>query len=478
MSKLLQIVEKTIATYGMLKPKDSVVIGVSGGPDSVALLHVLFLIAPRLSLKLGVAHLNHCLRHDDSDKDAQFVETLSKGYNLTCYTHKVDVRKYGIENKLSLEEAGRRVRYTFLNRVANTYQYNKIAVGHHSDDNAELILMNLFRGSGTQGLSGIPPVRDQKIIRPLIGLSRSEIIDFLSQIKLEYVSDASNTNTHHLRNRVRHDLIPLLKTAYNPKISDILNRLSSILRSEEEWIGDIVHHFYEKTVLDVKEKRIQLSVSMLNRYHSALQRRIIRMTIEKIKGDLRRIQFVNVDSVIGLLRKRSAYGKVDLPGGIRIQRDGNVLYVSKETRMLRDVSEKHSRSNTLFSFEYQIKKFESVFIRELGAHIVFTEMPMEKVPDYRLTGQHTSFFDKDTLSFPMVIRNFRPGDAFKPLGAGGTQKLKKFFIDKKIPRDERIRCPILLSRGKIIWVVGHRIDESVKLMPSTRNVLKVELLLA
>lgn len=477
MSKLLQIVEKTISTYGMLKPKDSVVIGVSGGPDSVALLHVLFLIAPRLSLKLGVAHLNHRLRQNDSDRDAQFVEALAKKYDLPCYSHKKDVRRYQIESRLSLEEAARRVRYTFLDRVANANQYNKIAVGHHSDDNAELILMNLFRGSGTQGLSGIPPVRDQKIIRPLIMLSRSEIIDFLSQNKLEYVSDASNTNTHHLRNRVRHDLIPLLKTAYNPKISDILNRLSSILRSEEEWIGDIVHHFYGKTVLDVKEKCIQLSVSMLNRYHPALQRRVIRMTIEKIKGDLRRIQFVNVNSVIGLLGKRSAYGKVDLPNGIRIQREGNIIYVSKEKRLLRDVSEKYSRSNT-FSFEYRTNKFESVFIKELGVHIEFTEMAMEKVPDYRNTGQHTSFFDKDTLSFPMVIRNFRPGDTFKPLGAGGTQKLKKFFIDKKIPRDERIRCPILLSRGKIIWVVGHRIDESVKLMPSTRNVLKVELLLA
>lgn len=477
MNKLLQTVEKTIATYGMLKPKDSVVIGVSGGPDSVALLHVLFLIAPRFSLKLGVAHLNHCLRQNDSDKDAQFVEVLAKKYDLPYYTHKKDVRKYQIENKLSLEEAARRVRYSFLNNIANTMQYNKIAVGHHSDDNAELILMNLFRGSGTQGLSGIPPVRDNKIIRPLIKLNRSEIIDFLSQNKLEYVSDASNTDTKYFRNRVRHDLIPLLKTAYNPKISETLNRLSAIMRSEEEWIDDVVHSFYEKTVLDLKEDCIILSVSILNRYHPALQRRIIRMAIENIKGDLRRIRFVNINSVIGLLEKSSIYGKVDLPDRNRIQRDRDSLYVFKEKRMIRDVDEQTIHSET-FTFEYQIEKLEPVFIRETGATIKFTEIPMEKVPDFRYTGQHTSFFDKDTLSFPMIIRNFRPGDAFKPLGVGGTQKVKKFFIDKKVPRSERIKCPLLLSRGKIIWVVGHRIDESVKIMPSTRNVLKVELLLA
>jgi tRNA(Ile)-lysidine synthase len=477
LSKLLQTVEKTIATYGMLKARDSVVIGVSGGPDSVALLHVLFLIAPCFSLKLGVAHLNHCLRRNDSDKDAQFVEVLAKKYDLPCYTYKKDVRKYQIENKLSLEEAARRVRYTFLNNVANTMHYNKIAVGHHSDDNAELILMNLFRGSGTQGLSGIPPVRDHKIIRPLIKSNRSEIIDFLCQNNLDYVSDASNRDTKYFRNRVRHDLIPLLKTAYNPKISETLNRLSSIIRSEEEWINDVVHPVYEKTLLDVQENYIILSVSMLNRYHPALQRRIIRITIENVKGDLKRIQFVNINSVIGLLEKGSAYGKVDLPDRIRIQRDRDALYVFKEKRMLRDVSEKYSHSDT-FSFEYQIEKLESAFIREIGANIKFTEMRMEKVFDYRYAGQHTSFFDKDTLSFPMVIRNFRSGDAFKPLGVGGTQKLKKFFIDKKVPRSERIKCPILLSRGKIIWVVGHRIDESAKVTPSTRNVLKVELLLA
>jgi tRNA(Ile)-lysidine synthase len=477
LSTLLQTVEKTIATYKMLRPKDSVVIGVSGGPDSVALLHVLFLVAPRFSLKLCVAHLNHCLRQNDSDKDAQFVEILAKKYDLPCYTHKKDVRKYHIENKLSLEEAARRVRYTFLNEVANTKKYNKIAVGHHRDDNAELILMNLFRGSGTQGLSGISPVRDHKIIRPLIKLNRSEIIDFLSQNNLEYVFDASNADTKYLRNKVRHDLIPLLKTEYNPKISETLNRLSSIIRSEEEWIDDVVHAFYEKTVLDIQENCIILSVLMLNRYHPALQRRIIRTTIEKIKGDLRRIRFVNINSIIGLLENRSAYGKLDLPDGIRIQRDRDALHVFKERRMSCGLSEKDSHSDT-FTFEYQIEKLESVFIKEIGATIKFTELGMEKVFDYRYTGQHTSFFDKNTLSFPMVIRNFRPGDAFKPLGVGGTQKLKKFFIDKKVPRTKRIKCPILLSRGKIIWVVGHRIDESVKVMPSTRNVLKVELLLA
>ena len=475
--RLFNTVEKTITVHGMLKPKDSVVVGVSGGPDSVALLHILLKFAPRFSLRLGIAHLNHCLRQYESDKDAKFVESLAKAFDLPCYVQKRDVRRYQIENKLSLEEAARAVRYNFLNTIAKTNQYDKIALGHHADDNTEVVLMNLLRGSGKLGLAGIPPKRGDRIIRPMIYLNRTDIIEFLNQNKLKWVVDQSNTDTRHLRNRVRHDLIPMLKTAYNPNISDTLNRLSSIVRSEEEWIEDMVHPFFERTVLYFREHHIALSVPLLNEYHKALQRRILRVALAKTKGNLRRIEFANIDSAINLLVKKSSSGTIDLPDSIKIQKDRDTIHIYKEQSRNRD----YRRTNDgrdIFSFEYQIENFEPVFIKEINAHIRFTEMRIEDMPDYRSAGQHTNFFDKDALNFPMVLRNFRPGDSFKPLGMNGTQKLKKFFIDKKVPRSERIKCPILLSGGKLIWVVGHRIDESVKVTPTTKNVLKVELLLA
>jgi tRNA(Ile)-lysidine synthase len=473
----LKTIEKTISVHGMLKPKDSVVIGVSGGPDSVALLHMLFKIAPRFSLRLGVAHLNHCLRQTESDKDAEFVESLASTFDLPCYVQKRDVRRYQRKSRLSLEEAARRVRYEFLYDIANTHQYNKIALGHHADDNAELVLMNLLRGTGTLGLSGIPPKRDHRIIRPMMALNRADIVDFLNQNRLKCVFDRSNADTRHLRNRVRHDLIPMLKTAFNPNISETLNRLSSIIRSEEEWIGDMVHPFFEKAALCVRENQITLSIPMLNRYHKALQRRVVRMALAKTKGDLRRIGFVNIDSVIDLLEKKSSLGKIDLPDGLRIRRDQDVIHIYRGP----GYSPADRRDNhrwDAFSFEYQIKQFEPIFIKEIKAYIRFAELGIENMPDYRCTGQHANFFDKDALNLPMVLRNFRPGDAFRPLGVSGTQKLKKFFIDKKVPQRERLKCPILLSRGKIVWVVGYRIDESVKVTPATKNVLKVELLLA
>jgi len=476
-NKLLRTVKQTITTYGMLKPRDSVLIGVSGGPDSVALFHLLFTFAPRFPLRLGVAHLNHCLRQNDSDKDAEFVASLADRFDIPCYIHKANVRKYQTENKLSLEEAARRVRHTFLNKVAEKNRFNKIALGHHFDDNAELVLMNLFRGSGPLGISGIPPVRDGKIIRPLLQSNRSEIIAFLDQNGLKYISDTSNRDTRFLRNRIRHDLIPLLKTFYNPKISQSLNRLASIIRSEEEWIEDVIHPLFEKAVFSIQDGQIVLSVSILNGIHVAAQRRIIRKAISKIKGDLRRIRLTHIDSAINLLEYGPDYGNIDLPDRIRIQRKGDVILFSREKSTLRNMDVKSDRAE-MFTFEYLIAKPESIFIKGISAHIKFTEMGMKDLPDLCRTGQNTGFFDRDVLSFPLVLRNFRHGDRFTPLGMTGTQKIKKFFIDKKVPRKERTRCPILLCRGKIIWVAGYRIDESVKVKPSTKNVLKIELSLA
>ena len=402
-NKLLRTVEQTVTTYGMLKPQDSVVVGVSGGPDSVALLYVLLTLAPRFALRLGVAHLNHCLRRNDADKDAEFVALLAKKLDLPCYIHKEDVYKYQLKKKLSLEEAARRVRYTFLNNVTEKNRFNKIALGHHCNDNAELVLMNFLRGSGPLGLAGIPPVRDGKIIRPLIKLKRSEIIDFLNKNEIKYVTDISNQDPRYLRNRIRLHLIPLLKTSYNPKIIETLNRMASIKRSEEEWIEDVIDPLFEKAVLNLKDDHVALSVPRLNETHLAAQRRIIRKAIARIKGHLRRISFTHIESAISLLESGPAYGTLDFPDRIRIRRNGDVLIFSREKDALRDLDVKSGKIETI-AFEYKIAKPESIFIKEINAHMKFSEMGIENLPGFGRTGQNTGFFDKDSLSFPLVLR--------------------------------------------------------------------------
>lgn len=475
--KLLQTVEKTIATYDMLGEGDAVLIGVSGGPDSVALFHIMNALAPRFSLRLGVAHLNHCLRMFESENDAKFVASLSETIQLPCHIHQEDVTKYQKEHKLSLEEAARRARYTFFSNVAKHHNYNKIALGHHRDDNAELVLMNLFRGSGPLGLSGIPPVRDNQIIRPLINSQKSDIIDFLKQNRFEYTADQSNTETRYLRNRIRHHLIPQLKTSYNPNIIETLNRLSVIINSEEDWINNEINKLFNKIILNHQDNHVTLSASKLKMTHLAQQRRIIRKAIHLAKGNLRRISFVHIESIIGLLTSRPSNGSLDLPDCIRVKKVDDSLVFSKEKSVLRNLNRDDSRPERI-SFKYIIEKPTHVFLKEINTNMVFSEMSYEQVPDFHLAGQHTAFVDKYKLRFPLTVRNYRPGDRFRPLGMKGTQKVKKYFIDKKVPLADRYRCPVLISQGNIIWLGGHRIDESAKLTPSTRKVMKIELFLA
>lgn len=475
--KLLQAVAKTIATYDMLKSEDAVLIGVSGGPDSVALLHILIALASKFSLRLGVAHLNHCLRQVESDDDAKFVASLSKTVELPCYIHKENVMKYQKENKLSLEDAARRVRYTFFNKVAKQNDYNKIALGHHCDDNAELVLMNLFRGSGALGLSGIPPIRNNQIIRPLIHSRRSDIITFLKENRFEYAADKSNMETRYLRNKIRHHLIPRLKTAYNPNIIETLNRLTVIINSEEEWIDNEISQLIKKIMVDRKQDHVTLSISKLKKTHLAQQRRIFRKAIHFVKGDLRRISFTHIDAIARLLTSRSTNGSLDLPHSIRVRKVEDSLVFTKEKGVLRNLNRNDQRPEKV-SFNYIIEKPTHLFIKEIDTNMVFSEMRYEHMPNFHLAGQHTAFVDKNRLRFPLTVRNYRSDDRFRPLGMDGTQKVKKYFINNKVPLADRYRCPVVASQGKIIWLGGHRIDESVKLTPSTRKVMKIELFLA
>ena len=476
-NKILRTVARTIEENAMVRPGDSILVAVSGGADSVALVHILDALAPILAVRLAIAHLNHGLRLQESERDAEFVASLAHNLKLRLFLDKVDVHRYRKHHKLSLEEAARNVRYNFLNQTAEKNDFNKIAVGHHLDDNAELVLMFLLRGSGPLGLSGMPPLRDAKIIRPLIDIRRSEILNYLAQKKLQYVSDSTNTNRSYLRNRIRHDLIPELASKYNPNIVETLNRLAGLTRSEEQWMETVVEPILSSILMKRDTEAIYLSLKSLADVPLAARRRVLRKAIKQVKGNLRRVTFDHIDAIIRLAAKTPAAGRIDLPDGIRAHCDHQSLILSKHKQPVRSSDRGVSHMDQI-SYEYTLNIPGAVYIKEAGAHIKLTEMNIEAVTDIRGAGQQVAFFDINKLKFPLVVRNFQPGDRFTPLGMTGTQKLKNFFINNKIPRVQRVLCPILISSGKIIWVAGHRLDNSVKVDTETRKVLKAELLLA
>jgi tRNA(Ile)-lysidine synthase len=473
--KILQKVEHTLSVHRMVEAGETILAGVSGGPDSVALVHVLRALTPKFSFRVAMAHLNHGLRQEESERDEAFVISLARQLDLPLHVERQDVRRYQKSHKLSLEDAARQVRYRFYHAVASKFGYEKIALGHHSDDNAELILMFMLRGSGPLGLSGIPPLRDGHIIRPLIDIQRHEIMDFIAEKKLDFVKDSSNTDLQHLRNRIRSRLIPQLKAEYNPRLIDSLNRLASIQEAEERWIEDLVRPIFEKVIVVANTDRIGLDISSLNQQAIAVRRRLIREAVLRVKGNLRRLAFVHVEAAVELAQKGPDPGVLDLPDRIRIFRQDDALVIAREAQSLR-----HPAAGPPPDYEYRLSKPSEIFIREADLRIRFSEIPLEQASDWHSSGleKNTAYFDIEKIHFPLVIRNSLAGDRFSPLGLSGRQKLKKFFIDHKVSRSARSKCPIVLSRNEIIWVVGHRLDNAVKIRPQTRRVLKAELLLA
>ncbi len=479
---VVRTVARTIADFDMLQPAEAVLVAVSGGADSVALLHILKILAPAYSIRLGIAHLNHGLRGADADRDARFVAALADESNLRCHIETVDVQRYRLRRKLSLEEAARQVRYDFYAATAARHGYAKIALGHHADDNAESVLMFLFRGSGPTGLSGIQPVRNGKIIRPLIRLTRRQTREYLDEKGIPHVSDSSNRDHRFLRNRIRNELIPQLKADYNPAIIRSLNRLADIFRKENEWLEPVIAPIFEQIVTGTGRDRLAVSLESFGEFPEAVQRRLVRKAIAAVKGDLRRISFSHIDAVNRLAVSGPMRGALDLPDGIRVDRQDRTLLFIKGAYPHRAgpggklIAEAPQFRYTVANPFRQPLQLE---VPEIGLQMHFSVLTIQKPLDFQQGGQNEAFFDMEKLTFPLILRNVQPGDRFKPLGmSSGSQKVKKYFIDHKVPHKQRSRHPVLLSGDQIIWVVGRRISETCKVGISTRRVLKAAVYLA
>ncbi|MFH1102842.1 MAG: tRNA lysidine(34) synthetase TilS [Pseudomonadota bacterium] len=484
--QLLKKMYQTITECNMIHKGDTVLVGVSGGPDSVALLHLLYIVSGDIPFTLGVAHLNHSLRPAVSDEDAAFVKLMAESLNLPYFVKKIDPNYWETKEIGSLEEKARECRYAFFKDIAVRHQFNRVALAHHAGDNAELVLMRLIRGSGVLGISGIPPVREDagggyRIIRPLIRCTRDEIMDFLNRERLKCVHDASNTDLRFLRNRIRHRLIPFIEASFNKNVEQALNRLADITRSEEEWIHSIMEPIFQSTILTQQGALLTLKINELKSAHPAVLRRILRMGIESVKGNLRRIGFTHIERTVKLIKGIHSPKEIHLPDQIRIIMDQSHLTIQKRTLKISVARQKrthrHAKGESVL-FQYLLKEPGVLSIEEIGKTLTVRRLTSKKSVDYRNTDGNIAFFDAKKIRFPLTIRNVTPGDRFHPQGLQGTQKVKKYFIDHKVSRADRVLSPILLSQNRIIWLVGHRIDNSVKVDGSTRSVMRVELSLA
>jgi len=333
----LREVFETTSQFDMIQKKDAVLAGVSGGPDSVALVRVLLYLTAGLDLTLGIAHLNHALRGEESQREEAFVRELSEELGLPFFGKTMDIRSLAKQEHLSIEEAGRNARYTFFAQIADTQGFTKIAMGHNQDDNAEQVLMNLLRGSGPRGLTGIPPVRENLFIRPLILMPKSRILNFLKAKGQAFVMDSSNTDESYLRNKIRHNLIPLLEQKFNPEIKSSLDRLSHILRQEEDFLTDQATQALNVCTIEQKKTLVTLSIPKLIKNHPALVNRVLRLAIARVKQDLKRITLSHIQDILTFMDRSESGKSLDLPGQIRIYRTREHLVFRKEALPLREL---------------------------------------------------------------------------------------------------------------------------------------------
>jgi len=340
-------IAKTIFDYNMMDRKDKVLAAVSGGPDSVALILSLLALKEKYTLEIGIAHLNHLLRGEESSRDEAFVKKLADKLALPFHQGQKDVKAHAKKHKLSIEEAGREVRYLFFKQVAENHGYTKIALGHNKDDNAELVLMNLLRGAGPKGLSGIPPIRDGRYIRPLIRVSKIKILAFLKLKKQAYVFDSSNKDMKYLRNNIRYKLIPHIQSEYNPEIIDALDRLSNILKQEEDFWDAETKTQFDHCLIRAKDASIVFSKTLLSDLHPALLNRVLRSAIKKIKKDLKRISLTHVNDIIEFCFNKPSGISLDLPGQIRVYKKNDTIIIKKEDKPLREIGKKEKQSRQI-----------------------------------------------------------------------------------------------------------------------------------
>jgi tRNA(Ile)-lysidine synthase len=450
-----KMVEAAIRTHRMLDPEDGVVVAVSGGPDSMALLHALWHLRELLSIRLVVAHLNHQLRGRASDEDAEFVARFAASLDLPCIVETADVYGYCRDHRCSVETGAREVRYAFLERVARAHRAEKIATGHTADDQAETILMRLIRGSGLSGLSGIRPVREGRIIRPLLHVTRDQVMAYLVALRLPVRVDATNTETNVLRNRIRHHLLPLLQ-GYNPEIHTALCRLGEVLRAESAYLDEEVEKRYGKVVIEAGARSMRVDASAWGRIPLSLQRRMIRRMAEQAGGDPERLTYEHIERVRGLMEAGRTGQLMKLPGALLVERRRTSVLV---------------RHGVPAPFHHPVPVPGEIAVPETGFRLITQLLAPEEAP---LPGSPScAFFDADAVEDPLAVRSRQPGDRMAPAGMAGTKSLKALFNEWDIPRLERDSVPILTSGARILWVIGRRLSRWGGISDRTRRVLMV-----
>lgn len=446
--KLVEQIEKNLKKKFNLKKNQNILVAFSGGPDSVFLLYALKVISEKEDFKIGAVHLNHRLRGKSSFRDESFCREFAHEHKISFYTVSKDIKKISIENKISVEDAGRRERYNFFQEIKQKHNYKFIATAHHMDDSVEQVFMNIIRGSGLQGLTGIPPKRDD-IIRPLYNIKKSKIIRFLNTEEIDFCIDETNKENIFLRNKIRNLLIPDLEKNFNPEIKNSIKNLIDISSVENDYILSKAEKNFKKTT-KIKDSTALINLKDFNRLHNAIKRRVLRLAIKSLKGETLKIELKHVDKIISITNSPESL-EIHLPDKIMVKKYYDTLEIISSTKnhrkkrpdpvFLEKILEKPPKTNeeVIYNDEkYMIKisMIDDVLLTEEEKNNDFVTLSLNR------------------LKFPVIIRTIKPGDRFTPANFWGRKKLKKILNEKRLSPFEKERIIVLESQGKIHWISG------------------------
>ena len=458
-SKVSKFVEK----HRLLLEGDRIIVAVSGGPDSVALLGLLYDLREELGIQLEIAHVEHGIRGEEAREDARFVAAMAARLGLPFHLKEINLPEIRSEaGKGNLEQLAREERYRFFAEAAREHRINKVATGHTADDQAETVVMRFLRGSGVRGLGGISPQRpltagnhDLLLIRPLLGISKAEVLEFLKQKQIDYRIDRTNRDTKLLRNWVRFNLLSQLTERTDPHLASRLAQDAELVRDEDEFLESLARQELQRIgVLSGVYRELFLRLSRV------MQRRVLRLWIEETRGHLRGIDFAHVEELVRFIADGTPQGRVAIPGGWELLKEYEMLRLAR-----------HSRSRKPICYSYKISIGTDLNIPEAAMTIRSERLvpPLLRLPADLME----AVFDAAALPAPLVVRNFRKGDRFRPLGMRGRKKVKDLFIEKKVPLSVRAVLPLLTIRKEILWIPGYGRSEVGKIHTQTSSILRL-----
>jgi tRNA(Ile)-lysidine synthase len=449
---IIEKVGETIKQHRLLKRGDSVLVALSGGPDSVALLHLLCEFKAKYRINLAVAHLDHGIRRE-SASEREFCRRLCRRLKVKFHSKKVNVPALSEKTGLSLEEAGRQARYDYFDCLCQRFGYSRVATGHTADDSVETIIFNMIRGSGLRGIAGIPAKRG-KIIRPLIDIGKDEIVRWLKASRIEYIIDRTNLSTAFARNMIRRRIIPQLEKL-NPKARRNILRMAKIAAEEVEFTDSVAVSVFEKALMQAGKSKIALDLGKLRGYDRKLRKRVIGEAYVRLNGSRTRPLSESLERAAGLLDGR--YGaRAPLGRNIWIEKSHGRIFVFKEAARRKEIP---------------LTIPGMTEIPDSGVLLEAEILRRSQVKRLK-TDPDTALLDYESVK-NAVVRFWRKGDRIRPFGMRGRRLLSDVFTDRKIPSLERGEKPLVVVDGNIAWVAGVMISDDFKVGPETKEVLRI-----